>query len=80
MKQNRVPIFLGLYNYFHLRYKIEKSAYIYKLENEKFEKLGLHGVNVILYETQYLVVFLCAIKKLFSIILFTYIYIEYICN
>ena len=38
LKQNRVPVFLGLYNYLQLRYKIEKSAYLYKLENEKFEK------------------------------------------
>ena len=38
MKQNRVPVFWGLYIYFQLRYKIEKSAYLYKLEKEKFEK------------------------------------------
>ena len=38
LKQNSVPVFLGLYNYLQLRYKIEKSAYLYKLENEKFEK------------------------------------------
>ena len=39
LKQNRVPVFLGLYNYLQLRYKIEKSAYLYKMENEKFEKI-----------------------------------------
>ena len=39
LKHYRVPVFLGLYNYLHLRYKIEKSAYLYKLENEKFEKI-----------------------------------------
>ena len=38
LKQNRVPVFCGLYNYLQLRYKVEKSAYLDKLENEKKNK------------------------------------------
>ena len=41
LKKERVPVLLGLYNYLHLRYKIEKSANLYKLENEIFEKMEL---------------------------------------
>lgn len=39
LKQNRLPVFLGLYSYLHLSYKIEKSANSYKLENENFETI-----------------------------------------